>query len=79
MAYLIQTGNAISLVEHNRIMAKKVNDDPSLKWKATAITLPKWKKWSTEKFFNTMASLKIEDDVSVEMLGDRLEVDDSTC
>lgn len=79
MAYVIETGNAISLVEHNKRMAKSVNEDPSLMWKATAVTLPQWKKWSAKKFFKTMTTLKQDAKISVEMMGDRLETDDAAC
>ena len=79
MAYMIQTGNAISLVEHNRKMAKSVNEDPSLLWKATAVTQKEWKTWSAKKFFKTMTTLKQEAEVTEEMMGDRLETDDDSC
>ena len=79
MAYMIQTGNAISLVEHNRLTAKRVNADSTLLWKATAVTQKEWKTWSAKKFFKTMTTLKQYAEISVEEMGERLETDDDTC
>ena len=76
MAYMIQTGNAISLVEHNRLTAKRVNEDPSLLWKATAVTQKEWKTWSKKQFFKTMTTLKQTAEITEEMMGDKLDVED---
>jgi len=60
-------------------MAKKVNADKSLKWKATADVPRRWRKWSAAKFFKTMANLKVEADLEIEALGDKLEIEDGSC